>query len=102
MVENISLLFVLFCAALGLGGQIIRSVIGVYKLHENPDQEFKTHWEWHRFFISLGIGAMVGALLSLIYNNPLSKTDILGVIAASYGGADFLEGFLKGRGDAVK
>lgn len=102
MVEDISILFVLFCAALGAGGQLIRSVIGVYKIYNDPTKGFKLDWKWMRFFMSLAIGAMVGALLSLIYNSPLAKTDILGIVAASYGGADFLEGFLKNRGEQVK
>jgi hypothetical protein len=48
------------------------------------------------------MGAVIGALLGLIYKEPLSNTDVLGIIAASYGGADFLEGFLQKRAETVK
>lgn len=101
-IEGLSWLFVLFCGAMGVGGQLIRSAIGFYKVWNDPTQDTKETWSWKRFFISLLIGLLIGGLLSLIYNNPPSRTDILGIIAASYGGTDFLEGFLKGRGDTVK
>jgi hypothetical protein len=48
------------------------------------------------------MGMMIGFLLGFIYKSPLSNTDVLGIIAASYGGSDFLEGFLENRGKQVK
>lgn len=94
-------MFVLFCALLGLGGQLLRAIIGIYKIHSNPELDLKEHFEFHRFFLGLLVGFLAGALLSLFYKIPLSNTDILGVIAASYAGTDWLEGFMRARSAAV-
>jgi hypothetical protein len=102
MTEDINFLFVFFCIGMGVAGQAIRAFMGFYKLYTDPISTVKSKWEWGRFVLSLILGACIGSLLSLIYNSPASRTDILGIIAASYGGVDFLEGFLKHRGDQVK
>ena len=101
-IEGLSLAFVGFCGVMGVAGQLIRSVIGFYKVWKNPTVDTKATWNWWWFLLTLGVGLIIGLVMSLFYNNPPSKQDILGIIAASYGGTDFLEGFLRGRGDAIK
>jgi ABC-type Fe3+-siderophore transport system permease subunit len=102
MITELNILLMLVCALLGIGGQAVRSFIGFYKIYHNDDVTLKQEWKWLRFFSSLLMGAVIGALLGLIYKEPLSNTDVLGIIAASYGGADFLEGFLQKRAETVK
>jgi len=38
----------------------------------------------------------------LIFNDPLSKTDIMSVIACGYMGVDFVEGFMNKRSQIVE
>lgn len=102
MLAELNVLLMLMCALLGVGGQAVRSFIGFYKIYHNEDLTVKQEWQWPRFFISLLMGAVIGALVGLIYKEPLSNTDVLGIIAASYGGTDFLEGFLQKRGEGVQ
>jgi ABC-type enterobactin transport system permease subunit len=102
MITELNIPLMLVCAVMGVGGQAIRSFIGFYKIYNDKELTLKEEWEWKRFFLSLILGAVIGALLGLIYKQPLSNTDILGIVAASYGGADFLEGFLQNRAEKVK
>lgn len=101
MMAELNFLLILVCAGLGVAGQAVRAFVGFYKIYHNDNLTVKQEWQWHRFFVSLLMGVVIGALLGLIYREPLSNTDVLGIIAAGYGGADFLEGFLKKRAEAV-
>jgi|WetSurSiteA1Bulk_404760.scaffolds.fasta_scaffold238374_2 hypothetical protein len=96
IVEGLTIMFVLFCAGLGAFGQFLRSVIGLYKFYkDDADPTTCTpKFNYKRYIVSLCVGAVIGAVVSLIYSSPLSNTDILGIVAASYGGTDFIEGLL--------
>lgn len=102
LIENFSLKLFFFCIVLGIFGQLLRSVIGLYKLYNDPKTKFKIDFNLTRFLISLAIGGMIGMLLSLVYSVPMSNMDIFGCIAGSYGGTDFLEGFLNKRASEIK
>lgn len=96
--------FVLICAFLGMIGQFIRGLIGIYKseLEEDETGKMARPIDKRRFIISLILGAFIGAFLCLVFNIPLSKTDIVAIISAGYAGTDFIEGFLTKRGNAIK
>lgn len=101
--REITVLFILLCGVFGLFGQLLRSVIGLYKIYTDKTKgTIRKEFHWRRFLISLGIGFLIGGVSSLIYRQPLSNTDILGIIAASYAGTDWLEGFLEKRSGEVK
>lgn len=100
---EITFLFILLCGTFGLFGQLLRSVIGFYKIYMDKTKgTIKDEFHWKRFVVSLSIGALIGVMTSLIYRQPLSNTDILGIIAASYAGTDWLEGFLEKRSGEIK
>ncbi len=96
--------FVLVCSFLGLIGQLIRGLIGIYKseLEEDETGKMARPVDKKRFIISLILGAFIGAFLCLVFNIPLSKTDIIAIISAGYAGTDFIEGFLTKRAATVK
>lgn len=98
---SITVWSVLVCTVLGMFGQLLRSVIGLYKLVQSPDKPFKDFFEWRRFLISLLLGAVIGTVSSFLYKCPLSGTDMLGVIAASYAGTDWIEGLLTRKAGTV-
>lgn len=100
--SSMSISLLLICILLGLFGQSLRTTIGFYKLISDPDKPFKDFFEWRKFLISLSLGGLIGALISLIYKLPLSNTDILGIISASYGGADFIEGLLVKKAPTIR
>jgi hypothetical protein len=102
MIDGFNIKFMIVCALMGAFGQLIRSFMGFYKIYMDPNATIANTWEWKRFIISVFMGMMIGFLLGFIYKSPLSNTDVLGIIAASYGGSDFLEGFLENRGKQVK
>ncbi len=98
------LLFVLTTAGLlGMVGQGVRVVAGMKKLSDDAaKKELKTSdvFEPSRFFISLAIGFIAGVIAALSMDlNSLVKfsTDniqmLLGIAAAGYAGADFVEAF---------
>jgi hypothetical protein len=79
-------------AILGLLGQGIRTIIGLYKNQLAID--------WNRLIISLGLGAIAGSLMSLsltIDLNNIINAQVLALIASGYAGADFIEGFINRR-----
>lgn len=102
LIEGFSFKMLFLCMGLGIFGQLLRFVIGMYKLYMDETKKIKVDFDKVRFFISLAIGGMIGMLLSLVYTAPMSNMDIFGCIAGSYGGTDFLEGFLKKRSDEIK
>lgn len=102
LVEGVSFSLVLFCGLLGAIGQCVRVSIGLYKLHMDKTVDTISNFDYKRLLVSVIIGMMIGMLISLIYHKPLSNTDILGIISASYAGTDWLEGFLSGRSSNVK
>lgn len=102
LIENFSIPLFFLCIALGMFGQLLRSVIGLYKIYNDKNKILKEDFKWQRFAVSLAIGGMVGMMLSLVYTIPMSNMDIFGCIAGAYGGTDFLEGFLKKRASEIQ
>jgi len=102
MIEEISLLFFLWCVLFGAVGQFLRSLVGLYKLCMDETKDTKSNFKLKRFLISLVMGMAIGGLCVLIFNDPLSKTDIMSVIACGYMGVDFVEGFMNKRSQIVK
>ena len=102
LIEGFSFKMLFLCMALGVFGQLLRFIIGMYKIYNDESKTIKGSFNKVRFFISLAIGGMVGMMLSLVYTIPMSNMDIFGCIAGAYGGTDFLEGFFKKRADAIQ
>jgi hypothetical protein len=100
------LVFKLFfvCIVIGAMGQAIRVFVGLYKLFVDEKKDFAICFDGRRLLVSIILGALIGALLSIsgLYKLPLSFADVLGILGASYMGVDTLEGFLRKRGAAVK
>lgn len=92
--EGICWQLILICSFFGILGQAARMTIGFYKLIMDAKRPFFEFFDWKKLIISFVLGALIGAICSLIYKFPLSGPDILGVIASSYAGSDWLEGFL--------
>ena len=90
------------CVGLGIAGQALRFVIGMYKIYNDADRTIKTEFNKKRFLLSLLLGGVVGMMLSLVYTLPMSNVDIFGCIAGGYGGTDFLETFLNKRANEIK
>lgn len=101
VVDGLSILFIFVCAICGVFGQLLRSMIGIYKIYQNSNKTIKASFNIRKFMISLAIGALIGMFTSLIYNSPLSKTDIISILAASYAGTDWIEGFLTKKSEIV-
>ena len=102
MIEGVSFTFVLWCMFFGAGGQALRAIIGLYKLYVDETRDTKAEFNLKKLGISLLMGAAVGGLCCLLFNDPLSKTDVLSIIAFAYAGVDGVEGFMKQRSQAIK
>lgn len=80
---------------LGIIGQGIRIIVGLKKLDDQRSAGATEAFTVNRLLVSLFIGFIAGALAA-IANYPeegaLSREFILGIIAAGYAGADFVEG----------
>jgi hypothetical protein len=86
----------------GALGQALRIVPGMHKLNrrnaERPEQPF----DWQVLGMSLVFGAVAGMLAALVGHDVLLGADgaprmglsaVLGLMAAGYAGADFIEAF---------
>lgn len=100
-VEGVTWQFALWCIMFGAAGQFIHSLIGLYKLYVDPTRDTKSNLDCRRFFLSIVMGACIGGLCCLIYNDPLSKQDALGVLAFGYAGVDGIEAFMSKRAQIV-
>jgi hypothetical protein len=88
---------ILTCGVLGMCGQIFRMIIGMYKLvYQNKGAvKFNTLLNIQRLVVSLILGFSIGCLSAAIYSFPLSKSDILTLIAIGYSGTDTVEGIFQ-------
>ncbi|MBP6064017.1 MAG: hypothetical protein KA467_00915 [Bacteroidales bacterium] len=102
MIAGITLKFVLWCTFFGMGGQVLRSVIGLYKLYMDENRDTKAEFDKKKLLISLALGAVIGGLTCLVFNDPLTKTDVMSIIAFGYAGVDGVEGFLNRRSSTIK
>lgn len=102
MIAGITLKFLLWCMFFGVGGQALRSIIGLYKLYIDENRDTKKEFDKKKLIVSLLLGAAIGGLCVLIFNDPLTKTDVMSIIAFSYAGVDGVEGFLNRRSSTIK
>ena len=86
--------FLLICLLLGGLGQLIRAIIGIYKLYADKNINFKEQFSWVRFILSIVIGFCTGIITFLIYDPNFTKSDLLGMLSAGYAGTDWVEGVL--------
>jgi len=81
---------------LGALGQGARTIFGFKKLSDYTDAASASVNRW-RLLISFGIGGVAGALAAVTVlpdTGQASKAQLLGIAAAGYAGADFIEGFI--------
>ena len=102
IIEGVDLAFVLWCVFFGASGQFLHALVGLYKLCMDETRDTKSHLNGKRFFMSLAMGAAIGGLCVLIFNDPLSKTDVMSIIACGYAGVDFIEGFMERRSSSIQ
>ncbi len=102
MIAGITLKFVLWCMLFGMIGQAIRSVLGLYKLYMDDNRNTVAEFDKQKLMLSLLLGAAIGGLCVLIFNDPLTKTDIMSIIAFGYAGVDGVEGFMNRRSQSIK
>jgi hypothetical protein len=87
-------------ALTGVVGQGIRVIVGLKKASDQAaalDRKFTEMVEPARLLISLLIGMLAGvmaAIVTLTPDAPVPRDALLGVAAAGYSGADFIEGFM--------
>jgi hypothetical protein len=94
------ILQVFYGGLLGLGGQVIRIVVGLIKLNrDNTAKALKdlptTDFSAPRLFSSLLISFIAGALCAFIKGGTITKQTALTFMAVGYSGADTIEGILK-------
>jgi uncharacterized membrane protein YeaQ/YmgE (transglycosylase-associated protein family) len=94
--------YLALCALLGAAGQLTRIVIGIKKMVDEASEknsDWKSSFVTSRLVLSICIGAVSGILAAVIANEPgaagMSKDFMLGIMAAGYAGADFIEGAMK-------
>ena len=99
------LLQLLLGAILGIVGQLIRFLVGYYKMFDQAQQnqvKVKDMFVPARFWISVMIGFVAG-ILGMVSISTFKadffaqnvKQTILTLIASGYAGADFIEGFIR-------
>jgi hypothetical protein len=87
-------------ALMGVVGQAIRVIVGLKKMSDEAaalGRKLTEAIEPARLLISLLIGAVAGvlaAVVTLAPGSPVSREALLGLGAAGYSGADFVEGFM--------
>ena len=90
---------------IGALGQAIRAIMGLKKAADGAAAQgatLKQVFDSSQLTVSLMIGAVAGGLASLAFSNDnrYSNDYIFVLLAAGYGGADFIEGFI--RSNATK
>lgn len=92
------LLLVSFGMLTGVIGQAARVVIGFKKANDEASQKGVAFvFDASRFWISICLGAIAGALAAILTvpsDMVVSKELVLGIVAAGYAGSDFIEGAL--------
>jgi hypothetical protein len=94
--------FLTLCLILGAAGQVGRAVVGLKKLRDATaaqGTDFNDSFEASRLIVSLIIGGVAGVVagLALKSADAAAAYDVkfaLGIMAAGYSGADFIEGFM--------
>src|SRR5215472_4576783 len=87
-------------ALMGFLGQAVRVIVGLKKTKDQAAalrQAFAEMFEASTLLISLLIGVVAGALAAVMAVKPdtsITTETLLGLAAAGYSGADFIEGFV--------
>ena len=87
-------------AILGFLGQSVRVVVGLKKARDEAaalGKTFTEAFEPSTMLVSLLIGGVAGALAAIMALRPdtnIATETLLGLAAAGYSGADFIEGFI--------
>jgi hypothetical protein len=80
---------------LGAIGQGARTIVGFKKY--NDDDDPAALFDGVRLLISFGIGGVAGVLAAITVlpeTGDITRTQLFGIAAAGYTGADFIEGFI--------
>jgi hypothetical protein len=86
---------------LGALGQTARMIVGLKKTNDEAkarQTSFSDQFDVSQLMVSLIIGAVAGALASMILFDKMESVNrevILALFAAGYAGADFIEGFMR-------
>ncbi len=94
------LVLLTLCALLGATGQSTRVIVGLKKLRDEAaakGQAFSDVFQPATLAVSLIIGGVAGVIAGLALNTGEITIDhkfALGIMAAGYAGADFIEGFM--------
>ena len=98
-------------ALFGLIGQLIRTALGLRKLHRENPGGLRSSFDTLQLAISLLLGVLAGVASAIgMLNIPgsedmiafqnggkISTTLIISIVAAGYAGGDFLEGVVKSQ-----
>jgi hypothetical protein len=91
--------FILLSGLMGITGQFVRSLGGAKKVNDQAATlgvSFSTVFETSVFFTSLATGFAAGTVAALAtMPKAIDVPYLLGILAAGYAGADFVEAFLK-------
>ena len=91
--------FIALCGLMGVTGQLVRAIGGAKKVNDQArtlDARFGDVFDVSTFLTSLSTGFAAGVVAGLgLKPNAISSDFLLGVLAAGYTGADFIEAFLK-------
>jgi hypothetical protein len=91
--------FLAICGMMGITGQFVRAIAGVKKANDEAATlkvGFADVFDWPRFLTSIAIGFAAGIIAGLsIKPDAITPQFLLGILAAGYSGADFIEAFLK-------
>jgi hypothetical protein len=96
-------IFLLSSGGMGMTGQLVRAIAGTKKINDKAtgmEVKFADVFDWPKFLMSLTTGFVAGVIAGLSLNpdggsNSTNSHFWLGVLAAGYAGADFIEAFLK-------
>ncbi|MCC7565433.1 MAG: hypothetical protein KO206_04030 [Methanomicrobiaceae archaeon] len=93
---SIALVYVILGAILGAVGQGARAIVGVKKRADEAAEkreEMKDWFDLNYLLYSLILGAIAGVLAAvLLLGTEITREVLLGLVAAGYAGADFIEG----------
>lgn len=93
------IVYISLSGLMGVTGQFIRAAGGAKKANDQAaalNVSFGTVFDAPTFFTSLAIGFTAGVLAALgTQPDTISASFLLGIVAAGYAGADFIEAFLK-------
>ncbi|MES5482106.1 hypothetical protein QMZ05_05055 [Bradyrhizobium sp. INPA03-11B] len=93
------IVYISLSGLMGVTGQFIRAAGGAKKTNDQAaalNVSFGTVFDTPTFLTSLAIGFTAGVLAALgTQPDTISASFLLGIVAAGYAGADFIEAFLK-------